>query len=105
MKLKSIVTASLMGLLLAGGPVAAAESSAQGQFAALAQSAKQALDKAGSVNGEWRDSRKILKKAQAAAKSGDYDKAMSLAKKAKSQGELGYKQAVNQKAVTAKLIR
>lgn len=58
--------------------------------------AKAALDKAASVGGEWRDSRKILKKAQAALKDGDEAKAVKLAKQAESQGELGYAQALEE---------
>ena len=56
-----------------------------------------AAKKANSVKGEWRDTGKMIKKAQDAAKKGDHAGAIKLAKKAQDQGELGYKQAVSQK--------
>lgn len=56
-----------------------------------------AVKKAKSVNGEWRDVGKILKKADKAADKGDYAQATKLANKAKAQGELGYAQAMAQK--------
>ncbi len=69
-----------------------AEQSAQAIEAAIA-----AAKKADSVDGEWRDTGKIIKDAQAAADKGDYTNAVKLAKKAQQQGELGYQQAVSQK--------
>jgi cell division protein FtsL len=59
--------------------------------------AEKSLKKASSVDGEWRDSGKILKAAGDALKSGDYAKAIKLANKANRQGKLGYEQAVAQK--------
>ena len=61
------------------------------------QDADAAIKKAASVGGEWRDSRKIMKKAAEAAKAGEFDKASKLANKAKQQGELGYAQAMAEK--------
>lgn len=49
------------------------------------------------INYEWRDSKKILKKAAKAAKTGDYDKALKLANKAAKQGDLAIIQAGVQK--------
>lgn len=49
------------------------------------------------ANNVWRDSRKILNKAEKAAKSGDYETATKLALKAKRQGELAVLQAEQQK--------
>ncbi len=74
-----------------------ANADAEAAKAAIA-AAVEALDKARSVEGEWRDARKkILKKAKAAASKGDYKKAIKLANMAKFQGEMGYKQAMDQK--------
>ena len=67
------------------GDKAAAESAI-----AAAESARK---KAASVDGEWRDTGKMIKKAQAALKAGDSAKAIKLAKKAEKQGKLGYEQA------------
>ena len=55
--------------------------------------AESARKKAASVDGEWRDTGKIIKKAEAALKAGDTAKAIKLAKKAEKQGKLGYEQA------------
>jgi len=59
--------------------------------------AESAIKKAASVDGEWRDSKKFLAEARAALEAGDKKKALSLAEKAKAEGELGYEQATSQK--------
>jgi osmotically-inducible protein OsmY len=74
----------------------AAPADAKSSSEAIA-AAKAAQKKAASVKGEWRDTGKIIKKAEAAAKKGDYEGAVKLAAKAQDQGELGYAQAVSQK--------
>lgn len=58
--------------------------------------AEAARKKAASVNGEWRDTGKFIKNAKKAAEAGDYAKAVRLANKAESEGNLGYQQAVSQ---------
>lgn len=81
------------------------------------KAANAALDKAASVGGEWRDARwkkskyvkwkspdgKTVKGsyvgiAKMAAEAGDYKKAIELLKVAKFQGQMGYEQAMGQKA-------
>lgn len=61
--------------------------------------AKAAIAKAAKVDGVWRDTGKILKSAEKAAKGGDFKKAQKLAAKAADQGHLGYEQAMGQKNV------
>ncbi|MBG7602193.1 MAG: SoxXA-binding protein [Gammaproteobacteria bacterium] len=73
------------------GDKAAAESAI-----AAAESARK---KAASIDGEWRDTGKMIKKAQAALKAGDSAKAIKLAKKAENQGKLGYEQAQAQQTL------
>jgi len=73
------------------GDKAAAESAI-----AAAESARK---KAASIDGEWRDTGKIIKKAKAALKAGDSAKAIKLAKKAENQGKLGYEQAQAQQTL------
>ncbi|MEN8180109.1 MAG: SoxXA-binding protein [Pseudomonadota bacterium] len=68
---------------------------AQGMIA----DADKARKKAASVEGEWRDTGKMLKQAKAALKKGDHVKAMKLAAKAHKQGVLGQQQAMDQKAL------
>ena len=54
--------------------------------------AKASAKKAAAVGYEWRDTGKIIKKAQADADKGDYNAAVKLANKAETQGELAVKQ-------------
>jgi hypothetical protein len=57
-----------------------------------------ALKKARSIGGEWRDTKKkLIKKSKAAASKGDFKQAIELAREAKFQAEMGYKQAMSQK--------
>ena len=49
------------------------------------------------MNGEWRDTKKMIKEAEELVKSGEFDEAIKKANKAKRQGELGYEQALSQK--------
>jgi len=56
--------------------------------------AEAARKKAASVGGEWRDIKKIMKKAK---KAGG-DKCVKLATKARRQGEIGYAQALAERA-------
>jgi hypothetical protein len=76
--------------------------SASGGDAAAAKSAiadaEASLDKARGVEGEWRDAKKkMIKNAKAAASKGDFAEAIKQANKAKFEGEMGYKQAMEQK--------
>lgn len=71
---------------------------------ATAESAKAAIDaakaaenKAAKVDGEWRDTGKLVKSAEEALKKKDYAKAVKLANQAKFQGDMGAEQAMSQK--------
>ncbi len=68
----------------------------QMDFEKAHEAAVAAKKKAASVGGEWRDTGKILKKAKTLAKSGDYEAAIKLARKAEHQGHQGYEQMVSQ---------
>lgn len=85
----------LLAALLAGGAqqVFAAD---ENSFKATYEAAEAARKEAASVGFEWRDTKKMLKKAKEVAAGGDYDKAEKMAMKAKLQGELGVKQAAEQ---------
>lgn len=81
----------------AGSPEGGSTEAASGPQAEAEQAiadADAARKKAASVGGEWRDTGKMIKEAQDLVKSGEYDKAIKLANKAKRQGELGYEQAM-----------
>jgi murein DD-endopeptidase MepM/ murein hydrolase activator NlpD len=95
---------------------APAGASPEAAYKMALKAANASLDKAASVGGEWRDARwkkskyvkwknpagKTVKGsyvgiAKMAAEAGDYNKAVSLLKVAKKQGDLGYAQAMQQK--------
>jgi len=77
-----------------GGDMAVNESSVQ----EMIKQAEAAIKKSATVDGEWRDANKTyIKKAKAALAKGDLKTAMKEAKIAKFQGEMGYKQALEQK--------
>ena len=72
--------------------------------AATAIAAAEATNKkAKKAEFEWRDTGKIIKKAKAAAKDGDFDAAVKQAKKAKKQAEMALKQAKAAKKVRPRI--
>jgi hypothetical protein len=94
MLMKKIALAALIAsLTVAGAAVAADKASAEAAIAA----AKAAQKSAGAVGGEWRDTGKMIKKAEKAAADGNYADAEKLAMKAEAQGKLGKEQALGQK--------
>lgn len=92
-----IRTAVLAVTFLSVGAVLAAETDQANEFKAAVEKADASRKKAASVGGEWRDTGKMIKQANAAAKKGDYKRALKLANTAYRQGELGYQQAMDQK--------
>ena len=76
------------------GTQAFANDSAKHEAAASVQAAVKAVEAAKAVRGEWRDSYKILGKAKAAYKKGDYATAQKLASKVERQGQIGKAQAL-----------
>ena len=83
------------------------ETASAANFESTAAGAKMAIEaaelsraKAAKVGGEWRDTAGMIKEAQAAEKEGDYAKAVTVAKQALEQGELGYEQAMSQQQLT-----
>ena len=93
MKIITISTrAALLALLIT--PLS---SIAGSSFDKAVKSATAEIDKAKAAGYEWRDSRKILKKAKAAEKKGDHAKAMKLVAQAKQQGTIAVAQAKLQK--------
>lgn len=72
-----------------------ATANAADAVAAIA-AAKDAQKQASSVGGEWRDTGKMIKKAEKLLKEGKTEKAAKLAQQAEAQGMLGYMQATSQ---------
>ena len=86
----SILWATTLMAVLLGAPAMAAD---QAGYDKAAAAAKAALEAAAAVGGEWRDSRKLLKKATQAAAKGDFATATKLAETARFQGTKGQEQA------------
>lgn len=63
----------------------------------LIDAAEAARKEAASVNGEWRDTGMMIKKAKELLAKGDFVASAKLANDAAKQGHLGYQQAVSQK--------
>lgn len=81
-----------------GGGMGGGEMASDADVKMMIQAAEDAIKKSASVGGEWRDAKsKFIKKAKAALSKGDLKTAMKVAKDAKFQGEMGYKQAMEQK--------
>ncbi len=98
---KHIVGIALSALIITGcassGGSSASSSEAESAYQQAMSEAKKALNDAHKANNVWRDSGKMLKKADEAAKTGDFETATKLALKAKRQGELAVLQAESQK--------
>ena len=98
--MKKPQTAKLFAiLLLTTGLTIGCSSGQQEKKASMSPEAASAIKsahaenkKAKSVGYEWRDTGKLLKKAEAAAKKGENDKAIKLANEAKTQASLAIKQ-------------
>jgi hypothetical protein len=73
-------------------PASAAGMNAEKAIAAAKDARKQAI----SVGGEWRDTGKMIKKAEALLKQGKTEEAAKMAAAAEVQGMLGYMQATSQ---------
>lgn len=58
--------------------------------------AKDAQKQANSVGGEWRDTKKMIKKAEKLLAEGKLEEADALAREAEAQGMLGYMQSTSQ---------
>lgn len=71
-------------------------SNSQQEAAQLIAEAKSALNTAIEGNYTWRDTGKIIKKAEKALAAGDVDKARVLADKALDQTEMAKKQSIEQ---------
>ena len=83
-------------LTFAGGTyLAPANAAGMGAEKAIA-AAKDAQKQAASVGGEWRDTGKMIKKAEELLKAGKTEEAAKMAEAAEAQAMLGYIQATSQ---------
>lgn len=99
MKLHTIAASTALCTLLFSPAISIA-----GDFEHAVKQATEEIDKAKAVGYEWRDSRKILKQAEAAEKAGEHEKAMKLVNKAGQQGIIAVAQAKQQSTSWEKSI-
>ena len=86
------MTAALSLAACAAGP----KHSAQDATRAIT-AAEHELARAAKVDYAWRDTGKMIKKAKAAAKKGEYDKAVKMANEAKMQSTIALRQEAENK--------
>ena len=92
---KTLLLAASLTLASGGYQSSALAADMMGAEKAIA-AAKDARMQAQSVGGEWRDTGKILARAEALLKEGKYDEAVKMAESAEAQAMLGYIQATSQ---------
>jgi len=85
-------------LAFAGGAYLAPASAAGMDPVKAIQAAKEAQKQAASVGGEWRDTGKMIKKAEELLKEGKNKEAAEMAEAAEIEAMLGYMQATSQTA-------
>jgi predicted small secreted protein len=92
--LKTLLLSAALAIFSTGylASTNAGDMSAEASIAA----AKEAQKQARSVGGEWRDTGKMIKKAEKLLKEGKTKEAAKLAQEAEAQGMLGYMQATSQ---------
>lgn len=90
--LKTIASVLVISIALSGSVFAADKAAAE---AAIAE-AKAAFDKANKDGIAWRDTQKIIEKAEKAVTDGDFDAAVKAANSAKFEGEAAYTQGIAQ---------
>ena len=91
-KFASLAGALILGLLLAGCAGTTDVIYGENDAKAAIDAAKAANAKAKSVNYEWRDTGKMIKKAEEAAKTGKFEDAVKMAEKAHRQAKNAYAQ-------------
>lgn len=97
MKIRSLSAGLLATALMVALPATNASSAARADAESAIAAAEDARKKASSVDGEWRDTGKLIEQATKLLDTKEYAKAVAIADKAKRQGELGYEQAISQK--------
>lgn len=97
-KRTALILSLLAGILFGGMTTyTLADEVSAAKVQKLIDAAETARKQASKVGGEWRDTGKMIKKAKALLKKGDFVAAAKLANKAAKQGHLGYEQAMAQK--------
>lgn len=94
---KTLITCLFTALLIGGCNTNGSKTTAtEADYQQAIADAKISLKRAHNAANEWRDTGKIIKESEKAAKSGDFITATQLANKARQQGELALLQAHEQ---------
>ncbi len=96
--LSSIFSLVLLAALTAGVPTPALAQAGAAQADVAIHAAVQAMAKTNKEAQLWKNTGKLVKKAKAARKAGDFTKALKLAKEAEIQAQLAYSQFFEGKA-------
>ncbi len=91
--MKSLLRTAVACVLFGAAGIAGASEYTVEDFNKAFVEANEARKMAGQMGHEWRDTAKMLRKAQETAQSGDLEAAMKLVAEAKLQGEAGIVQA------------
>jgi outer membrane murein-binding lipoprotein Lpp len=105
MKIRLILALFAATTILLGGCASTSTTDAQSSTPAAEMAAfqksynrvEEAVERADSVGGEWRDTSKLMKSAKAAAEAGDFTKAQKMLDEAMTEAEMAYDQAMAQK--------
>ncbi len=73
--------------------------SSEAEYGRMLKAAREWQRKAATVDGEWRDVQSLLVRAEQAAVTGDFRRAIELAEAARFQSEMGYRQMQTQERV------
>ena len=84
--------------------VAVLEAGDEEAFEAAYEAGQAARKAAARLGFEWRDTRRMLRRARKLAEKGEYEKAIKLANRARRQGELGVLQAKEQAEAWKELV-
>ena len=96
---RRLLAAVAAAVFMAGASCAATRASEADDaetFKAAYEAGQAARKAAAAVGFEWRDTKRMLRRAKKLAEKGEYEKAIELANKAKRQGEHGVAQAREQ---------
>jgi len=100
----AIAGAFVLGGCASGGSAGGSSSAVNDKDAATAiMAAEHELKRATAKGAAWRDTEKLIKEAQKAAKEGKFDEAVKLANKAKDQSTNALAQAEEQKNAGPKI--
>jgi chitodextrinase len=92
-----LVRNALLVSILAILPIGSVWAETAADVDSVIKKAEVARQRVAAVNGEWRDTEKLIQQAKSEVQEGKLTNALTLANQAYHQGELSYQQAMKQK--------